>query len=438
MSTADPTLVRRLQRHVGDLLQKEQLARRQQSKASLTGENELQAGRSFIQTVVDDYRSQLVEAGQSPLSWDDEKALAAAIEARTFGAGRLQHLIDDADIENIDINGCDVVHVTYSDGRKERAAPVAETDQELIEQIQLLAAHAGLSSRPFDLANRHLDLTLPDGSRLAAMQGNCPRPVCSIRRHRYMKLTLEDLIGTGTMTEDVAEFLRAAVKARLNIMVAGATDAGKTTLLRALTSEIGPEERVITIENTLEIGLYKDPVAHPDVVAFEESLPNAEGHGGISMADLLRRTLRMNPSRVIVGEVHGPEVVTMLNAMSQGNNGSLSTIHTRSARDTFNRIGTLAIQAEEALQPEATAQLVASGLDLVVFVKKAFGNEDGSRRAVREILEVNGYDGKQVVSSTLFAQDGRGVAQRCYDVAISQAREEAMLSTGWRPTEQGW
>ncbi len=153
-------------------------------------------------------------------------------------------------------------------------------------------------------------------------------------------------------------------------MIAGATNSGKTTLLRALANEIPPHERLITVERSLELGLGEFKDLHPNVVAFEERLPNSEGVGEVSMADLVRRSLRMNPSRVIVGEVLGDEIVTMLNAMSQGNDGSLSTIHSNSSMEVFNRISTYAIQAPERLPMEATQMLIAGALDFVVFVRK--------------------------------------------------------------------
>lgn len=439
MSTrVDTKLVRQLQLEAGQLLGAEQRMRRQAGLVELSGEDERQLGRQYIFQVIGSHRSERVETGKAPLSTDYERALAHAIEARQFGAGSLQHLIDDDEIENIDVNGHDRVFVTRADGRRERSDPVAESDAELVEQVQVLAAHAGLSSRPFDAANPQLDLRLPDGSRLSAIMGNTARPAISIRRHRYMKVSLDDLVGTGTMTAEVAEFLAAATRAKLNIAIAGATNSGKTTLLRALSREVGADERVITIEKALEIGLGNDPVAHPNIVEMEESLPNAEGHGGVTMAELLRRTLRMNPDRVIVGEVLGPEIVTMLNAMSQGNEGSLSTIHARSARATFDRIGVYAKQAAENLDLEATAQLIASGLDLVVFLRKGDDGEAGSaRRSVREILEVNGFDGATVSASALFVEDGTGVAVRNHNVPLSERRALTMERAEWTDPHEG-
>jgi Flp pilus assembly CpaF family ATPase len=290
---------------------------------------------------------------------------------------------------------------------------VAESDDELVELIQVLAAHAGLTSRPFDSANPQLDLRLPDGSRLSAVMGVTSRPAVSIRRARLGRVFLKDLVANGTMSEDIASFLRAAVAARKNVMIAGATNSGKTTLLRALANEIQPHERLITVERSLELGLGEFKELHPNVVAFEERLPNSEGVGEVSMADLVRRSLRMNPSRVIVGEVLGDEIVTMLNAMSQGNDGSLSTIHSNSSMEVFNRISTYAIQAKERLPMEATQMLISGALDFVVFVRKHNDYQHGGTlsRYIESIREVTGWDGR-VLSGEVFAPgpDGRAAA----------------------------
>lgn len=430
----DAFLVRALQRQTGDLLAAENQNRRKTGQTVLSGEAERQAGRGFISSVISQYRYQLTEAGKPPLDYELENALTEAIFSRIFGAGSLQHLLDNEDIENIDINGHQNVFVTYADGRTEKVDPVADTEDELVDQIQVLAAHAGVSSRAFDAANPQLDLRLPDGSRLSAVQQATPWPVYSIRRNRLGSADLRELIDSGTMSTEVADLLAAAVKARLNIMIAGATNAGKTTLLRALAKEIGPEERLITIEKAYELGLHLDVEAHPDAVPFEEVLPNSEGFGAITMDQLVRRSLRMNPSRVIVGEVLGDEVVSMLNAMSQGNDGSLSTIHSISARDSLTRLGVYAKQAPEKLDLETTAALTAISLDLVVFIKK-----DGAVRSVREIIEVSGFTGSHATSSALYLDDGSGTAVRNSDAGISDKNFDALSQVGWKPAEdRGW
>ncbi|HVE29588.1 MAG TPA: ATPase, T2SS/T4P/T4SS family, partial [Mycobacteriales bacterium] len=365
----DHALVRRLRTEVA-----EQIAGQRRDDAvlglAMSPEDERQYARSLIARALASHARVELESGRVPPTAEEEEDLAAAVHAALYGVGRLQPLLDDPMVENVDINGCDRVFVGYADGRELMLDPVAETDEELVELVQTLAAYSGLSSRPFDTANPQLDLRLPDGSRLSAVMEVTKRPVVSIRRARLPKVFLSDLVGNGTLDQGLAAFMRAAVVARKNIMIAGSTNAGKTTMLRALANEIPAHERLITVERALELGLDEFSDLHPNVVAFEERLPNSEGQGRISMAELVRRSLRMNPSRVIVGEVLGDEIVTMLNAMSQGNDGSLSTIHANSSSEVFNRIATYALQAAEHLPIEASHMLIAGAINYVIFVER--------------------------------------------------------------------
>jgi Flp pilus assembly CpaF family ATPase len=407
----DHDLVRRLRISVAERLGAQRRADASTGAPAMTADDEREFARSLIVQVLEDHARGEIADGRTPPSVDEEEMLAGAVHSALFGVGRLQPLLDDPEVENIDINGCDRVFVGFSDGREELVDPVADTDEELVELVQILGAHSGLSSRPFDNANPQLDLRLPDGSRLSAVMGVCARPTVSIRRARLGKVFLTDLVGTGTMSQEVADFLSAAIAARKNIMIAGSTNAGKTTLLRALANEIPPGERLVTVERALELGLGEFPDLHPNVVSFEERLPNSEGVGAISMAELVRRSLRMNPSRVIVGEVLGDEIVTMLNAMSQGNDGSLSTIHANSSMEVFNRIATYAIQSQERLPIDATHMLISGALDFVVFMRKRNDYATGGRlvRYVESIREVTGVDGR-VLSSEVFAPGPNGVA----------------------------
>jgi pilus assembly protein CpaF len=413
MTAMDHSLVKRLRGEVGDRLAEQRRMDAAAGMAAMSSEDERQFARAIISQVLENHARTEIMEGRPPLAAQEEENLAEAIHAALFGVGRLQPLLEDQQIENIDINGYDRVFIGYADGHEAMGEPVAENDEELVELIQTLAAYSGLSSRPFDTANPQLDLRLPDGSRLSAVMDVTLRPAISIRRARMGKVFLADLVGNGTMGPDVASFLAAAVGARKNIMIAGSTNAGKTTLLRALANQIPIEERLITVERALELGLDHFPELHPNVVAFEERLPNSEGQGAVSMAELVRRSLRMNPSRVIVGEVLGDEIVTMLNAMTQGNDGSLSTIHANSSLEVFNRISTYAIQAQERLPIEATHMLIAGAIDFVVFQEKRNEYSRGGRlrRFVSSIREVTGVDGR-VMSSEVFASgpDGRAVA----------------------------
>jgi Flp pilus assembly CpaF family ATPase len=400
----DQQLVRRLREEVGDVLARQRREDAVNGIMPMSSEDERQFARAVIARVLESHARTEIGAGRTPPNITEEEGLSEGIHAALFGVGRLQPLLDDPMVENIDINGADRVFVGYADGREEFVGPVAESDEELVELVQVLGAYSGLTSRSFDTANPQLDLRLPDGSRLSAVMGVTARPALSIRRSRLSRVFLDDLVENGSLTPDIAAMLSAAVRARKNIMIAGATNAGKTTLLRALANEIPSAERLITVERAMELGLGEFEDLHPNVVAFEERLANSEGQGYIGLGELVRRSLRMNPSRVIVGEVLGDEIVTMLNAMSQGNDGSLSTIHANSSLEVFNRICTYAIQSAERLPTEATMMLIAGAIDFVVFVERRndFASGGELRRRVTSIREVNGVDGR-VLSSEVFA-----------------------------------
>jgi pilus assembly protein CpaF len=427
----DHALVKRFRQEVGDRLAEQRRVDATGGLPPMSTEDERQFARAVIAQVLEGHARAEIAQGRTPLTVEEEESVAAGVHAALFGVGRLQPLLDHPDIENIDVNGCDNVFVGYADGREEAVEPIADSDDELVELIQVLGAYSGLSSRSFDTANPQLDLRLPDGSRLSAVMDVCRRPAVSIRRARLGKVFLSDLVGNGTLPPELASMLAAAVAARKNLMIAGSTNAGKTTLLRALANEIPPGERLVTVERALELGLDQFPELHPNVVAFEERLANAEGAGSISMAELVRRSLRMNPSRVIVGEVLGDEIVTMLNAMSQGNDGSLSTIHANSAQEVFNRISTYALQAQERLPVEASHMLIAGAIDFVVFIEKRNDYQRGGRlrRYVSSVREVTGVDGR-VLSSAVFGPgpDGRAVPH----AAISCLEE--LLGNGYEPT----
>jgi Flp pilus assembly CpaF family ATPase len=344
-------------------------------------------------------------AGRRVLDYSEEDELTRAVFDRLFQMGRLQPLLDDDRIQNITANGCDRVFIEYSDGSKVEGPAIAASDDELIDQIREIGRRWGLSEREFNPGRPQLNLQLPDGSRLFAVAWVCDRPALAIRRHRFLKVTLEDMVGLGAVDRGAASFLAAAVRARKQIIVCGATGAGKTTMLRALASEIPSGERIVTIETELELGLDRFVDLHPDCVALEAREANVEGVGEVTAADLVRMSLRMNPDRVIVGEVRGDEVIPMLNAMSQGNDGSMCTVHSDSSATVFNKMALYAMQAPERLPIDATCQLATAAIDLVVFIAKTRNG-----RYVSSIRQVVGADGAQVVTNEIFRPDADGRA----------------------------
>jgi pilus assembly protein CpaF len=396
-------LVRQFRREVADELTERLRADEAAERPRLSQADQRQFGRGLINRRLERYAKEELEAGREPPSAADENALAQAIHDVLFGLGTLQRLLDDESIENIDANGAADVWVTRSDGSKERAPAIADSDEELIDTLRMTAARVGLTERRFDNGSPSLNLQLPDGSRLFAVMAVTARPSVAIRRHRFPKVFLDDLLGLGSIDLALREFLAAAVRARKNFIVCGGVDAGKTTLMRAMLNEVGPEERIVTIEDNLELGLDRYPDLHPDVVALEAREENVEGEGAIDLATLVRWGLRMNPDRVIVGEVRGHEVIPMLNAMSQGNDGSMCTVHANSSVSAFSKLAMYAVQAPERLNLEATNLVVANAINFVVHIGTAVGGgEGGLRRYVSSVREVVGAEGPHVMSNEVF------------------------------------
>jgi Flp pilus assembly CpaF family ATPase len=397
-------LVREFRREVADELTDRLRADELAERSRMSPADQRQFGRQLINRRLERHAKQQLEQGREPLTFEDETALAQAIHDALFGLGALQRLLDDESIENIDANGCADVWVTRADGSKHRAPPIADSDDELIDTLRMTAARVGLTERRFDTGSPSLNLQLPDGSRLFAVMAVTSKPCVAIRRHRFPKVFLDDLVGLGSIDVALREFLSAAVRARKNFIICGGVDAGKTTLLRALLNEVGSDERIVTIEDNLELGVDRYPDLHPDVVALEAREENVEGEGEIDLATLVRWGLRMNPDRVIVGEVRGHEVIPMLNAMSQGNDGSMCTVHANSSLSAFSKLAMYAVQAPERLNLEATNLMVSNAINFVVYIAISPGSEGegGMRRYVSSVREVVGAEGPLVVSNEIF------------------------------------
>ncbi|GAB3147032.1 ATPase, T2SS/T4P/T4SS family [Micromonospora sonneratiae] len=348
-----------------------------------------------------------IAAGRTPLSPQMEAAVARALRDSFTGLGGLQMLIDDPEIEDVFVNGCDNVWIRTTGGRVQRVAPVAASDEDLVELVRVAAARSGQEERRFDRGSPGLSLRLPGGQRLFAVMAVSKRPSLSIRRNVLRKVTLDDLVHRGEMTLGLRELIAAMVRARKNLVISGGTGAGKTTLLRAAAGAMSPLERIVTVEDAYELGLDEDTDQHPNCTALQQREPNLEGVGGIDMATMVRWGLRMRPDRVIVGESRGAEAVPMLMAMSQGNDGSMCTLHASSSKQALTRLATYVMQAPERYPFDAANMLIGQAVDFVIHLSTA---TDGTRvvSSIRQVLET---DGTQVPSNEIYrpARDGRAV-----------------------------
>lgn len=415
------------------------LSERQRSLAGagwpLAATDEQVLGRQLIAEALERRARQAVAAGRPVMAPSAEDDLARAAFDALFRMDRLQRLLDDPSIENINANGCDQVWVRYADGRRERVEPNATSDAALEEMLRTAAARTGIGERRFDRGSPRLSLQLPDGSRLFALMAVAARPCLSIRRHRYLRVTPDDLVAMGTLDAALRELFQALMGAKKSCIICGGTGVGKTTLLRAMAADIAPCERLVTIEDSLELGLDRYPDLHPDVVALEAREPNLEGEGAVTLAELVRWALRMSPDRVIVGEARGEEVLALLNAMSQGTDGSMATLHASSSKGAFSKLATYAVQAPERLPLEATNLLVANAVSFVIYLA-----QDGERRFVSSVREVIDAEGPMVVSNEVFrpGPDGRAVP----GVPLRADTLDQLAAAGFDPVllerPQGW
>jgi len=370
----------------------------------------------------------VLAAGGTVVPPETERRVIAGVLDEVFGLAGLQPLLDDPQVENVNVNGADRVFVRYADGHRDRLPPVAASDAELVDLIRDLAARSGVEERRFDRGAPGVSFALPDGSRAFAVMAVTSRPALSIRRHRYQKVTLADLRRAGAVDRALEAFLAAAVRARKNVLVTGGMAIGKTTLLRALAAAIPPWERLVTIEDVFELGLDQDQAAHPDVVALQAREPNIEGEGAVPAAELVRWALRMSADRVIVGEIRGPEVVPMCNAMSQGNDGSMATLHASSSRGAFTKLAAYAAQGPERLGMEATNLLVAAAVHVVVHLAESTDHH----RVISSVREVVDADERKIVSNEIFrpGPDRRAVP----GVPPRTETAQELVAAGFDPT----
>ena len=325
------------------------------------------------------------------LNREERQLLNQDLYDEVTGLGPLETLLKDDSINDILVNGPQQVFVERA-GRLELTNTTFKDEKHLLRIIDKIVSAVG---RRVDESNPYVDARLADGSRFNAMVPPIAvdGSLVSIRKFKKEKLSIDDLVNFGAFTEEMAAYLQAAVATRLNIIVSGGTGSGKTTTLNGLSSFIDDDERILTIEDTAELQLQQTHVGR-----MESRPPNVEGKGAVSQRDCLRNALRMRPDRIIVGETRGEEVIDMLQAMNTGHDGSMTTIHANSARDSVSRLENMIAMAGIEMPLKAVRAQVSAAVNLIVQASRL---QDGSRRMV-SITEVTGMEGEVISMQEIF------------------------------------
>lgn len=351
-----------------------------------------------VRRTIQDMYEQILTQENIILSRSERERLFEGIVAEILGFGPLEILLADESVSEIMVNGPEKVYIERK-GKLTLSKVSFENNEHVLKVIDRIVSPLG---RRIDESSPLVDARLPDGSRVnaiippLALNG----PTLTIRKFEKDPLTIDDLVRFGSMSSETAEFLRACVIARLNIIVSGGTGSGKTTLLNVLSSFIPEDERIITVENAAELQLRQE-----HVVTLESRPPNIEGKGEVTIRDLVINTLRMRPDRVVVGECRGGETLDMLQAMNTGHDGSLTTAHANSPRDMLSRLETMCLMAGMDLPVRAIREQIASAVDMIVQQARL---RDGSRK-VTHCTEVQGMEGDVIVMSDIFVFEQQGI-----------------------------
>jgi pilus assembly protein CpaF len=351
--------------------------------------------RAQVLSVIQD----LVANLKTPLSGRERERLALEVLDEVFGLGPLEPVLQDPTVSDILVNGPRQVYVERG-GILEESNLMFKDNAHLMNIIDKIVSAVG---RRVDESSPMVDARLADGSRVnviippLAIDG----PHISIRRFGHIPITEDDLLKNQTLTKPMLELLRAAVRARINIVISGGTGAGKTTLLNVLSGYISEKERIVTIEDSAELQLKQR-----HCVRLETRPANIEGTGSIMQRQLVINSLRMRPDRIVVGEVRGEEALDMLQAMNTGHDGSMTTVHANSPRDAIARIETMALMANLNLPEKAVRRQIASAVQLIVQISRF---TDGSRR-VTHVTEISGMEDEVVSLQDVFVFDKQGIS----------------------------
>ena len=350
-----------------------------------------------VRKTIQELFEQILAEENIVLSRPERARMYEQIAAEILGLGPLQLLLDDESITEIMVNGAKNIYVERA-GKILRAPITFESNEHVMRIIERIVSPLG---RRIDESSPYVDARLNDGSRVNAVIPpiSLVGPVLTIRKFSKKPITVEQLINYGSISQESIDFLKACVSGRLNIVVSGGTGSGKTTLLNILSGFIPADERILTIENAAELQLRQE-----HVVTLESRPANIEGKGEITIRDLVSNALRMRPDRIVVGECRGEEALDMLQAMNTGHDGSMTTAHSNSPRDTLARLETMTMMAGMELPVRAIREQISSAVDLVVHQERM---RDGSRKVVN-ITEVSGMEGDVITTTDLFVFEQLG------------------------------
>ena len=350
-----------------------------------------------VRSTIQDLFEQVLSEENIVLSRPERHRLFEQIAAEILGFGPLQPLLDDDTITEVMVNGAKNIYIERA-GKIHRVPFTFESDEHVMRIIDRIVAPLG---RRIDESSPYVDARLPDGSRVNAVIPpiSLVGPVITIRKFFKNPISLEQLIQFGTITSEALQFLKACVEARLNIIISGGTGSGKTTLLNILSQFIPNDERIVTIENAAELQLRQE-----HVVTLESRPPNIEGRGEVTIRQLVINSLRMRPDRIIVGEIRDEAALDMLQAMNTGHDGSMTTCHSNSPRDTLARIETMALMAGMELPVRAIREQLASAIDVVVHQERL---RDGTRK-ITNVTEVSGMEGEVITMTDIFMYEQSG------------------------------
>ncbi|MCX7976455.1 MAG: CpaF family protein, partial [Bellilinea sp.] len=350
-----------------------------------------------VRRTIQELFEQILNEENIVLSRPEKARMYEQIAAEILGFGPLQPLLDDDSITEIMVNGAKNVYVERR-GKIQRAPITFENNEHVMRIIERIVAPLG---RRIDESSPYVDARLPDGSRVNAVIPpiSLVGPVLTIRKFARNPITVDQLIQFGSITPEAIQLLDACVKARLNIVISGGTGSGKTTLLNVLSGFIPADERIITIENAAELQLRQE-----HVVTLESRPPNIEGRGEITIRQLVINSLRMRPDRIIVGEIRDEAALDMLQAMNTGHDGSMTTLHSNSPRDTLPRLETMVMMAGMDLPVRAIREQVSSAIDVIVHQERL---RDGTRKVVN-ICEVSGMEGDVITMTDIYQFEQAG------------------------------